>query len=377
MNDLTKKMYYYTSTETMQKILQNGNIWATNLAYMNDEREISNGLDEIRSILLDLPKVGEWLKKHPELNISESAYEKLEPKEILTDAYRTKLLNSSSKYTISFCEKKNLLSQWIAYAKESGVCIEMEFNLECDIKFWFYGSEPDEQERKLDKYARPQKILYYTQTSDMPEVEKDKTCNEILDRVFVAEPTPELLKKKWNEVSIYVKHYDFYQEEEYRINFETEEWPTFRIGYRTDKHILKPYLDVACENGWPVTAVMVGPGFNQQVVFDSLKFFLNHEKVRSSALRSSSQWQAHIAGYFSEMEQDLNGLEPSEKEKQKKLYDWLGALKEEEFEDGSIRANIQKRVVDLIGNKYQEYFNLHYLTVSGIIIQKSDIPYIY
>lgn len=80
MNDLTKKMYYYTSTETMQKILQNGNIWATNLAYMNDEREISNGLDEIRSILLDLPKVGEWLKKHPEVNISESAYEKLEPK---------------------------------------------------------------------------------------------------------------------------------------------------------------------------------------------------------------------------------------------------------------------------------------------------------
>lgn len=57
MNDLTKKMYYYTSTETMQKILQNGNIWATNLAYMNDERKISNGLDEIRSILLDLPKV--------------------------------------------------------------------------------------------------------------------------------------------------------------------------------------------------------------------------------------------------------------------------------------------------------------------------------
>lgn len=52
-------MYYYTSTETMQKILQNGNIWATNLAYMNDEREISNGLDEIRSILLDLPKVGD------------------------------------------------------------------------------------------------------------------------------------------------------------------------------------------------------------------------------------------------------------------------------------------------------------------------------
>ncbi len=52
------------------------------------------------------------------------------------------------------------------------------------------------------------------------------------------------------------------------------------------------------------------------------------------------QWQAHIAGYFSEMEQDLNGLEPSVKEKQKKLYDWLGALKEEEFEDGRYSIHI-------------------------------------
>ena len=59
------------------------------------------------------------------------------------------------------------------------------------------------------------------------------------------------------------------------------------------------------------------------------------------------------------------------------MDDWLGTLKEEEFEDGSIRANIQKRVVDLIGNKHQEYFKLHYLTVGGIIIQKSDMPYIY
>ena len=52
-----KKLYYYTSTETKQKIAQNGNIWATNLAYMNDD-----------------------------------------------------FVGLSTKYTISFCEKKDLLS---------------------------------------------------------------------------------------------------------------------------------------------------------------------------------------------------------------------------------------------------------------------------
>ena len=44
---MAERMYYYTSTDTMCKILQKGDMFATNLNYMNDAQEYVNGLKEI------------------------------------------------------------------------------------------------------------------------------------------------------------------------------------------------------------------------------------------------------------------------------------------------------------------------------------------
>ena len=44
-------LYYYTSVETMRFILENANIYATNLKYMNDAEEYSNGLKELRYVI--------------------------------------------------------------------------------------------------------------------------------------------------------------------------------------------------------------------------------------------------------------------------------------------------------------------------------------
>lgn len=371
---MSKKMYYYTTTETMQKILQNGNMWATNLAYMNDAKEVVNGLDEIKALLKGIRKIEKWLQQHKGLDVEEGTYEKMKPKDILTADNYKELLDSSSKYTLSFCKKKNLLSQWIAYARESGVCMEMTFELERDTNFSFYGADPKEEKRTIVKSARPKEILYYTRSSSMPTDEQEKTRDEILERIFSDQLTPESLKSKWNEVSVYVKQYDFYQEQEYRIAFETEGWEPFRIGYRADKHILKPYLDVECKDGWPVTMVMIGPGFNQQIVFESVKFFLNHENIKSSALITVEQWRNQLQEYFDEAVKVCKTLNKEDIEK--KLNDWLNRLDESNIREGGARAEIQKRVISLLG-KNRKYFDAHYLTVSGVILQKSDIPYIY
>lgn len=372
---MIKKMYYYTSTETMQKILQNGNMWATNLAYMNDAREVINGLDEIKALLMDIKGITKWLQQHKELNIEECNYKEMDPKNIFTNDNRKELLDSSSKYTLSFCKKKNLLSQWIAYARESGVCMEMAFELDQDTSFRFYGVDPGEKARKIEKSTRPKEILYYTHSSSMPIKEKKQTRDEILKRIFSDKLTPESLKSKWNEVSVYVKQYDFYQEQEYRIAFETEGWELFRIGYRADKHILKPYLDVECRAGWPVTMVMIGPGFNQQIVFDSIKFFLNHESIKSSALESAEQWRSQLKEYFDEAAKVCKSLK--KEDNKKRLNNWLNGLDESNIREGGARAEIQKRVISLLGESNRKYFDTHYLSVSGIILQKSDIPYIY
>lgn len=374
---MAQKMYYYTSTETMQKILQNGNIWATNLAYMNDAREVKNGLSEIKELLCDVPRVKKWLDKGG-ASITGEKYEKLNPGDILTLGKMDELINSATKYTISFCKKKDLLSQWIAYAKESGVCMEMQFDLDKETEFEMFGydaSEEKDSKRTIPQSGRPKEIIYYTAKSRMPEEHREAARNHILQRIFEGGSINDTsLPKRWNEVSIYVKHYDFYQEEEYRIAFETADFGGARIDYRMDRHILKPYLDVACKDGWPITRIMVGPGFNQELVFSSIKFYLDHETIKSSALVTVEKWKEHLKEYFAEVAK-VHGSHIGEESEME--TGWIESLEQEDIEEQHQRAGIQKRVVTIMEKVDKEYLDAHYFTVSGIILEKSAIPYIY
>lgn len=57
------KLYYYTSTDTMRYILGSGDIYATNIRYMNDSEEYTNGLNEIKLLMLDKKMVQAWITK--------------------------------------------------------------------------------------------------------------------------------------------------------------------------------------------------------------------------------------------------------------------------------------------------------------------------
>lgn len=244
------------------------------------------------------------------------------------------------------------------------------------MEFKFYGRDTDERNRSILKTRKPEEILYYTSESDMPVTEKSDTKGVILKRIFEdGKITEDSLETKWVEIGTYVKHYDFYQEQEYRIAFETENWEPFRIGYRLDKHILKPYLDVECMNGWPITMIMVGPGFNQQVVYNSIKFYLNHEEIKSSALHGIEKWKNHLHMYIQTVSENCE-----ETEQTVEVLKWIDSLEEKNIEYISGRADIQKHIrsyMEEAGEKYREYFKEHYFTVSGIILEKSHIPYIY
>lgn len=57
-------LYYYTSTDTMRYILGNGDIYATNIRYMNDSEEYTNGLNEIKVLMKNDKLVKKWLKEN-------------------------------------------------------------------------------------------------------------------------------------------------------------------------------------------------------------------------------------------------------------------------------------------------------------------------
>lgn len=392
------EMYYYTSTDTMCKILQNGNMFATNLNYMNDAQEYVNGLKEIRNLCLDKDFVR---NEYPE-NIDGVTNRMIEAlKNEMTEENLSEYMKTNTRYSISFCKDGDLLSQWTTYARESGVSIQMFFEKDREICFKFYNAAPGAEETpKIKCFAHPREILYLTKGrgDDYKDI-GGKVLHRMFPEGYQEGDTDTKLSETWKENSVYIKQYDFYQEKEYRIAFdymklnEGDGWP--RIDYRTEKHVIKPYLDVECENGWPVISVMVGPGFNQQVVYRSVKFFLDHAQIRSSRLYSRKHWGEQIKRYLTETlstvpsgykagEQTTNEKEWTDK--RKKLLNICSSLIEDPGYDEKLDESEQNKLYEMVRELSHMYFAIEekenesvapYFSKSGIILKCSQIPYIY
>lgn len=394
---MQERMYYYTSTDTMRKILQSGNMFATNLNYMNDAQEYINGLEEIRKLCLNEEFVRSVYSENKD-GITDRMIKALENE--MTKEKLDEYKKSSTRYSISFCKDGDLLSQWTTYARESGVSIEMSFEKDKNVCFKFYNAGPGAQEiPKIECFARPREILYLTKQRGG---DYKKTGEKVLRRMFPEGyqegDTDTKLAETWKENSVYIKQYDFYQEKEYRIAFDymklNEEagWP--RIDYRTEKHVIKPYLDVECEKGWPIISVMVGPGFNQQVVYRSVKFFLDHAQIRSSKLYTRKQWGEQIGQYLKEVmlvasrELMLNEqMVDKRDEKGGEFLDIFKFLIEDSSCDNKIEQSERSKLYEMVNElsrmfflKLEERGNesvVPYFSKSGIILKCSQIPYIY
>ncbi len=362
--------------------MQNGNIWATNLDYMNDSREYLNGISEIRELVTNSDIITDWFKSKQRLK----EYQECPIQEIFSKQNGEEQQNMSSRYTISFCRKKDLLSQWTTYAKESGVCLEIVFEPDKAGEYLLYEKDQKDSKGRTITFERDLKEIYYF-TKERNDAQKyQETAEKILSDLFGENADnldSESLVERWALISIFVKQYDFYQEEEMRLAFDTmtinsETGKQPRIGYRTDKHVMKPYLDVQCKNGWPITSVMVGPGNNQEVVYKSIKFFLDHAKIMSSALVTEEQWKEQIKNYLcysKKISPFWKELEQGKTVPDRSIKSLYG--KWQAFSLSSREAVLTDIAETIKQSKYCPDFENYYLTRSGIIAEKSSIPYIY
>lgn len=380
------ELYYYTSTDTMRYILEKGDIYATNIRYMNDSEEYTNGLIALHKLANNEEVLNHWRQKHVRKDISVD-----DIKKVFTDENLQKNKQDMEYYSISFCETNDLLSQWAIYAKESGVSIKMDFKK----KFYSFEAESTEERGDIEEKegtkkkerARwqllPQRVFYFTyDPAQSCETEYQKTAYEVLDRLFDSRDPLEGKNENWKYVSTLIKRYDFYQEAEQRLVFRPD-LPPFppRIQYRMDKKVLKPYIDLECENGWPVTGIMVGPGFNQQVVYDSVVHFLEHTRVKNG-IENTDEYVERIRNYFRPYHEKLNSCE---------LYQRL----DEYCSDKDIVSHMSledaqcifaKQVKDICGevcdskeydSELKAYIAANHFASCGTVVSKSSIPYIF
>lgn len=345
------ELYYYTNVETMHFIFQGANIYATNLRYMNDAEEYANGVRELRDIF-NARTEKEYITKEMLMEVLE---------------------NEITRYSISFSETRDLLSQWSMYAGESGVSLKMNFSgKESYLAYPDHGDGKSTDREELPDKVNVQKVYYCTKTA-MEEREYKRVADEIWGETGAKiKDIEDEYSAVWKQMAPFVKRAEFKAEAEYRLVFNMAEWERpFRIDYRISQHVLKPYLDIECEGGWPIHEVVVGPGFNQNVVFQSILHFLNHRSLKVPKL-DGSQYRKRCEEYFG-----LCGVIPEEAGKiwdeSKRYFDDDAANHYSNFM--KIRSDMMKEMKP--NDEFGEQIRRRELTKEGIILSRSRIPYIF
>lgn len=355
-------LYYYTTVETMRYIITNGDIYATNIRYMNDSEEYSNGLREMRT-LLD----------------TDDDYSEKADKTFGNDAYQKMLNETSDIYSISFSKANDLLSQWHMYARESGVQLKMCFDGRRKYKYYSSSADKDLPPSKREKSELPRKQVYYLTRTGMPASRYISEGKKILQEFSqILKESSGYLEEEMvsicKDLAPYIKNYGFRQEEEVRSIFTSKE-NELTVQYRNDRGVLKPYLDIEMEKGWPITNIMVGPGRNQSQVFQSICHFLEHTKLKIDRISDSELVKLYFKGMKTYSVSD-NTIETCKNKvlQLDKSMKKMGVKYSEKIQE-TLNQNIfncdnseDKKVV-------QSYIENNYFCDKGIIVSKSILPY--
>jgi hypothetical protein len=97
-------LYHYTNADGLLSMFRSGHLWATDVAYMNDPKELRYGFDLLAEVVASERRL-------------RRVYDRV--MRLITVAIEDKLTNGRV-YVASFCRHPDLLSQWRAYGANGG-----------------------------------------------------------------------------------------------------------------------------------------------------------------------------------------------------------------------------------------------------------------
>lgn len=251
----SKQYFHYTTPEAVLSIFKDyidsgciGNVIncdmrASHLRFLNDAQEFNDGI--------------QWIENHLRRS-NENLYDQI--------------------YSISFCGEGNLLSQWKWYGKNSGVAVE--FNVD-KIKYAYWDCK-DELLPHIDIQTKPLSIKYTDDEKsnyhkDIQTLNQEQKLNRNSDNIISNLMVP------------FCKDKGFQEEKESRLVFYTfdgnEYGIDFKISYYVSGGVIKPTLSVKFvseDNNNIVKSFIVGPGQNQNLVFNALIHIFDHNNFNFS-----------------------------------------------------------------------------------------------
>ena len=239
-------LYHYTDQEGLLGIVSTGKMWATNIEYLNDQREYRHALALMEECLRGrqpdhraLKLLKQWLSG-------------------------TKPIES---YVCSFSCESDSLPQWRAYGGSAG-----------GYAIGFEGNTLSQAAR--ENGMELVKCVY--------ESERQLTIvNEVINDVMTSRIEP-LLSEYVEILAPLMKHPGFAEEREWRLVGSCQDKSKQDKNFRKGASMLVPYHVVDCP---PIACVVVGPTINRTLARRSVQRLLwkhgqdlHHKKVTNSII---------------------------------------------------------------------------------------------
>jgi Protein of unknown function (DUF2971) len=236
---LPDQLFHYTTLVGMQGIVQTGCLWAPNVAFLNDSREL-HGIEMCQKAMHAMAKARKFADWHEHLDWMTSLVETVE---------------MPSTYVVCFCERSDLLSQWRGYSgAEQGVTL---------------GFDATKLQERFSSRARLAKVIYgATKTKQVLRTVICAFCEEV-GKGPVSEDVKEEFVRFIHRCIPRFKHYGFREEREWRLVVQTSEAP--HLKFRPKRTRLVPYFELSSneKKRLPIKSMRAGPGSDIELTAES------------------------------------------------------------------------------------------------------------
>ena len=409
-------IYHYTSTEVLDKIVANASFRASNIYYLNDSREYLEGLEQLEQVVL---------------NGSDSLSSKRTMLECLEELKEENRNDWVGLYTISFSDQRDNLQSWITYAKESGICLE----LDADTLNSTDSVDPDAPRLVLVQKSSAGEVVD-TIASDIclnPVDYKNSQNLEVLSNAFikyynngapgcnVSETVYDKESAFWKSkkaklkpflqlAASFFKESSFNGEHELRLTFfpaaedlADNSLQQLEIKYKCMRGgVLRPYIDIFFMGlpgrfwGCPIRSIMIGPSGRQQAVFDSVVHRIKYGKCSFWPFDTKKKCELlneylSACSTFSSSCMQEESVKQSESQQRQILHQLKHYLAEEwasragytaeVFLDDTVKLleKVSKAPVmpPRIKGLVKKVFSNFYLSVDAVLVLKSTSPYMF
>lgn len=271
-------IYHYTASSTLLSLLNNehGELWLSNINYLNDSEELN------------------WAKKlmKDSLVSNRHTMNKFEY-QIMSDFINVMSMEfdtNSDLYIMSFSEVKDSLNQWRSYTPHSkGVCLEFNFENFNDLGGrgvqlvrCKYGK--DEQIELVKSYL---KFVFNRLKQEEKEIPSSGKILDFIDDDIALRMQVNSLISTGLRVCAIIKHPAFHEEREWCLIASFSDISKREVHYREGSSMFIPFVKLGVDIESNLKSVLLGPTPHSAMSAKSVGGFLRSKGFQSISVEVS------------------------------------------------------------------------------------------